>query len=211
MRRLWGRQTSINVQKVVWVLSETNLPYDRIDAGGAFGGLKAADYQAMNPHGRVPTLQEGDFVMWESNAICRYLVDARGGPLAGGTAEARGQASMWMDWFQNGPYVPFIKMFYQTVRLPERERNPQTLKRALEQLRDYFAIAEASLADRDYLLGDQLSLADIPFGACLYRYFTLEIDRPNFPRIAGYYDRLRAREAYQKSVMISYDSLRPAK
>ena len=82
MRRLWGRVNSVNVQKVLWGLDEIGLPYERIEAGGAHGVVEDAAYRALNPNGLVPTLQEDDFVLWELNAILRYLAEAHGGTLA---------------------------------------------------------------------------------------------------------------------------------
>ncbi len=210
MRVLWGRTTSINVQKVAWVMAETGVAHEQIDLGGKHKGLDTADYIAMNPNKRVPTLVEGDFVLWESNAICRYLVESNGGVLAASSAQERAHADMWMEWFQGAIYAPFIAMFYQTVRLPAAERDADVLKGAVAKLDDAFAIAEDQLEGRDYLLGDSLSLADIPFGACLYRYFTVDIPRPHLPNISAYYNRLAARAPYQSAVMVDYSSLRPA-
>ncbi|MDB2407873.1 glutathione S-transferase family protein [Jannaschia sp.] len=208
MPTLWGRETSINVQKVMWVLAENGQAYDRIDAGGRFGGLDAADYRAMNPSGRVPTLQDGALTLWESNAICRYLVDAYRGPLWCPEAADRARADMWMEWFQNGVYADFISLFYQTVRLAPDARDPRILAEALTALHSQFAIAEQALAGRDYLLGPEPTLADVPFGACLYRYFTLDLDRPSHPQIQAYYARLCDRPAYRRAIMVDYSSLR---
>src|SRR5580700_11170286 len=98
-RILWGRATSSNVMKVIWLLEELNLPYDRIDVGGAFGKTDTPEYRAMNPTGLVPTLQEGTFTLWESNAILRYLgtVHAGGGPLWPAEPHVRAQVDHWMD------------------------------------------------------------------------------------------------------------------
>lgn len=206
MLTLWGRLTSVNVQRVAWVLAETGLEYARIDTGGAFGGLDDQEYLAMNPNRRVPTLKDGSLVLWESNAICRYLVDAYRGPLA--TAH-KARADMWMEWFQNGPYAPFIEMFYQTVRLPAAQRDAAVLQQALDRLHGHFDIAEAALAKSAYLTGDTLSLADVPFGTCLYRYFTCDFARGDYPNIKAYYDRLTSRAAYRDTVVVDYSSLRP--
>lgn len=208
MLTLWGRMTSINVQKVMWVLAESDLSCKQIDAGGAFGGLDAAAYRAMNPNGRVPTLKDGDLVLWESNAICRYLINTYGGPLRLENARLEARADMWMEWFQNGIYAPFIEMFYQTVRLPTAQRDPKVLEQALDKLNAQLSIAETVLADSRYLLGDRLTLADIPLGASLFRYFTVPIDRPDFPNLSAYYKRLVKRTAYTDCVMIDFESLR---
>ena len=209
MRTLWGRMTSINVQKVAWVLSESNLAFDLIEVGGAFGGLDTPQYRAMNPTGRIPTLVEGDLVIRESNAICRHLMHVHDGPLSPATDADRAKADMWMEWFQTGLYPAFIQMFYQSVRLPTPERDPHILEAALKTLHDQFQIAETALADTPFLLGNSLSLADIPFGSSLYRYFTVDIDRPSWPNISAYFSRLSDRKAYRDTVMIDYSSLRP--
>lgn len=205
---VWGRDTSINVQKVAWVLAETGLSYEQIQAGGAFGGLKEQKYLAMNPNGRVPTLIDGELTLWESNAICRYLVDTYGGNLACDGAGEKAQADMWMEWFQSTVYTAFIAMFYQTVRLPTAERDATVLNNTLEKLHNAFQIAETTLSSHPYLTGERLTLADVPFGSCLYRYFTVEIQRPNWPALEAYYARLVARPAYQEKVMVDYSSLR---
>ncbi|CUH68057.1 Glutathione S-transferase GstB [Thalassovita gelatinovora] len=208
--RLWGRTTSVNVQKVLWTLEELGLDYDRLDAGGAFGGLDTAEYAALNPTRRVPTLLDGELVIWESNVIVRYLARAYGdGTLAGATAAETARADMWMEWFQNNPYSDFIALFYQTVRLPQSQRDPAALDRAVKGLTDHFRVLDAHLSDRPYVAGDRFSMGDITVGASLWRYYRMDFDRPALPALAEYYDRLGQRAAYRSTVMTSYDSLRP--
>ncbi len=208
--RLWGRTTSVNVQKVLWMLEELDLTYDRLDAGGAFGGLDTPDYLAMNPTRKVPTLQDGELVIWESNAVVRYLAQAYGdGILAGDSPVETGRADMWMEWFQNNPYRHFIALFYQLVRLPQSERAPEKRDRAIAALTENFAVLESHLSDQPFVAGDRFTMGDIPVGAALYRYYTMEFDRPDLPALAAYYDRLEQRQAYRDTVMTSYDSLRP--
>ena len=208
--KLWGRATSVNVQKVAWVLAELGLTCDRIDVGGAFGGLDDPDYITMNPNRRVPTLLDGDLVLWESNAICRYLVDTYGDSalLKGKTAAERAQSDMWMEWFQSTLYAIFIDLFYQDVRLPPSKRDPVKKAKALAAMSDALAIADAILADQDYMSGARLGLGDIPIGACLYRYYTMNIDRAAHTNLERYYKRLVTRPAYRDHVMIDYSSLR---
>lgn len=208
--KLWGRATSYNVQKVAWIIEELDIPCPRIDAGGAFGGLNDPDYIAMNPNKRVPTLIDGDLILWESNAICRYLVDAYGTPesLKCVTSQEHAQADMWMEWFQNNVYSNFIALFYQTVRLPPSQRDPAKRDTHLAALTDAIKIFDAALADRKYILGDRLSLGDIPAGSFLYRYYTMDIERPSLPNLDRYYGYLAQRTAYQNAVMIDYSPLR---
>lgn len=208
--KLWGRATSVNVQKVAWVLAELGLTYDRVDAGGAFGGLNDPNYIAMNPNGRVPTLVDGDLVLWESNAICRYLVDTYGDStsLKGEIVAERAKADMWMEWFQSTIYASFIDLFYQDVRLPPSKRDPARKAKALDAMSSTLVIADMELADQDYISGAQLGLGDIPIGACLYRYYTMDIHRKSHPNLERYYERLVARPAYRDHVMIDYSTLR---
>lgn len=211
-RTLWGRITSINVQKVVWVMGELDLACARIDAGGAYGGLDDAAYRAMNPNGRVPTLLDCGAVLWESNAICRYLVDAYDPDhrLKGRIPLDRAAADMWMEWFQSNVYANFIQLFYHTVRLPPSQRDPAVRDKALAAVEAQFAIFEKELSDRPFLLGDRPSLGDVPMGSCLYRYFTIDIPRTPMPSLESYYRRLQNRPAFRAGVMIDYDPLRGA-
>ena len=208
--KLWGRATSYNVQKVAWIIAELGLSCSRIDAGGAFGGLDNPEYIALNPNKRVPTLIDGQQVLWESNAICRYLVDAYAvhPNLKCLTAQDRAQADMWMEWFQNNLYTNSIAIFYQTVRLPPNQRSVEKRDVHLHSLAAAFEIFDARLKDHKFILGDQLTLGDIPTGAFLFRYFTMDIERPPLPHLERYYNDLKQRPAYQDAVMVDYSSLR---
>ncbi|MEP5155371.1 glutathione S-transferase family protein [Planktotalea sp.] len=208
--KLWGRATSVNVQKAAWVIAELDLPCERIDAGGAFGGLNDPAYIALNPNRRVPTLIDGDLVLWESNAICRYLGQAygRADMFDPSNAKAQGQADMWMEWFQNNVYANFIALFYQAVRLPPSQRDAKSRSAALDGLCRALEIFDAALADREFICGDRLSLGDIPTGSCLYRFFTMDIERPSLPNIERYYETLTQRKTYHDTVMVDYSSLR---
>ncbi|MEP2780859.1 MAG: glutathione S-transferase [Pseudoruegeria sp.] len=208
--KLWGRATSYNVQKVAWIIAELDLSCPRIDAGGAFGGLDDPEYIAMNPNKRVPTLIDGDLVLWESNSICRYLVNAYGKPghLCGLTAKDNAQADMWMEWFQNNAYSNFIALFHQLVRLPPSQRSPQKRATLLAALNETVQIFDEGLDGRRYIQGNELTLGDIPMGSFLYRYYTLDIERPLMPNLERYYADLKQRSAYRDAVMVDYSSLR---
>ena len=124
MRRLWGRLTSVNVQKAVWGLDETGLPYDRVEAGGAHGVVNDPGYRTMNPNGLVPTLEEDGFVLWESNAILRYLA-ATGPALAlalPADPRARAHVEQWLDW-QATSFTPAMRdAFWQLYRAADPDR-----------------------------------------------------------------------------------------
>lgn len=208
--KLWGRATSFNVQKVAWVAAELDLSCKRIDLGGIYGGLDDPKYVAMNPNKKVPTLVDGDLVLWESNAICRYLVDAYGTPstLKSNSAQRRGQADMWMEWFQNNVYASFIGLFHQVVRMPPSQRDPEKRVHLNGALTDMLRVVETALAGRKFILGDELSLGDIPVGAALFRYYSMEIERAPLPNLERYFSDLQQRQSYQDAVMVDYSSLR---
>jgi glutathione S-transferase len=208
--KMWGRATSVNVQKVAWVLAELELDHSCVDVGGAYGGLDDPAYIAMNPNQRIPTLIDGDTILWESNAICRYLVDHYGSETAlkRMTPQSRAQADMWMEWFQNNVYANFIALFHQLVRLPPKRRDPAKRQAALEALCKSLALFDAELSDRKFILGDRLSLGDIPTGACLYRYYTMGIERPKLANLDRYYSDLQKRPSFRQAVMVDYSSLR---
>ena len=132
-RILWGRSTSSNVMKVIWLLEELNLPYDRIDVGGSFGKTDTAEYRAMNPTGLVPTLQEDHFTLWESNAILRYLCaahapDSSFWPLK---PQARANVDRWMDAQQTVLNRPMSQVFWGLVRTPAEQRDAAAIKQAV--------------------------------------------------------------------------------
>lgn len=209
MITLWGRSTSINVQKVMWLLAELKVQYTRIDCGGAFGGLDDPAYVALNPNRTVPTLVDGDVVIWESNAILRYLAGTYGPKTSfGGTPAQRALGDNWMEWYQTSVYARFQAIFHQTVRLPMADRDAGILAGAVAVVDQKFQLIESVLQTRPCIAGDHLTLGDIPMAASLYRYYTMDIERPQLPAIERYYQRLTQHPPYRDNVMISYESLR---
>ena len=201
-RILWGRRSSSNVMKVIWLLEELGLPYRRVDVGGSFGKTDTPDYRAMNPVGLVPTLQEGDFTLWESNAILRYLAagHATGTPLWPTALQARANIDRWMDAQQTVLNRPMAAVFWSLIRTPPEKRDAAALAKGIEDATRAWAIVEAQLARHPFLAGDQLSLADIPWGVHVHRWFTMEFARPDMLNLRGWYDRLLTRPAYQAHI-----------
>ncbi len=207
--RLWGRATSVNVQKALWALEELGLAYERIDAGGAYGGTDTPEYRSMNPNRLVPTLQDGGLVLWESNAIVRYLADAYGrGRLRPDDPKAAAIADQWMDWQQTTLAGCMNPLFWEMVRKPPSQRSPERGKELLEQCCKQLGVLDALLADREWIAGDAFSMGDIPAGSMLWRWYTMDIERPDLPHLARWYARLSARPAYKAAVMTSYEALR---
>ena len=209
MLRIWGRANSINVQKAMWAVGELELPHERIDVGGKFGGLDDAGYLAMNPNALIPTIDDGGTVVWESNAVVRYLAAKYGEEsLWSADSALRARADQWMDWMQTTLIPPFMGLFVGLVRTPPGDRDPPAIEAAAARLINCYRVLDRHLESRPYLAGDDFTMADIPAGATLYRYYDMEIERPRLDRLRDWYERLKARPAYSTHVMVSYDDLR---
>ncbi|ROQ01807.1 glutathione S-transferase [Stella humosa] len=207
-RTLWGRRNSFNLQKVAWLLDELSLPHDHIEAGGAFGGLDAPSFRAMNPHGKVPVLRDGDVVLWESHTILRYLAASHGGPdLWPAAPGTRALADRWMDWSQATLQPAFMDLFWGWYRTPEPLRDAARIADAQRRCEDHYGLLDRELTGRPWLAGDRFTLADIPAGTSLYRWYEMDRPRPELPHLAAWYARLAARPAYRRHVMRPFGEL----
>lgn len=205
MLEVWGRRNSSNVMPVMWAIGELDLPHVRHDVGGSFGGLNTPEFLAMNPNGRVPTINDNGFILWESNAIVRYLCARYGaGTLAPETAEQRAIADQWMEWHKTTAYPDYISLFWATVRTEPALRDPGTIETAAKSLVETLKILDTRLAAHPYVVGDSLTMADIPIGPAIHRYFQLDIERPELPNVSAWYERLCARPAFRKHVMFPF-------
>ncbi len=203
MLKIWGRPNSINVQKVMWVANELDLTFEHEVAGMAFGKVNDAWYRAMNPNGLVPTLDDDGVMLWESNVIVRYLAakHATGTLMPEGHA-GRAEAEMWMDWQQTAVHPGMTPVFWNLIRTPEVERNIAAVDAGADKVRAALAMLDARLADRAYIMGDQLTVADIPIGCVAYRWFALPVDHGDVPNVRAWYERLAGRSAFQEHVML---------
>jgi glutathione S-transferase len=206
MLKILGRKTSVNVQKAMWTVGELGLPHERVDLGGEFGGLDTPEYITLNPNRLVPTLNDGGFTLWESNSIIRYLSRTYGhGILAPADAQAYARAEAWMDWSLTSLYADVIvTCFIQHVRVTAKDRDVAAVAAAAKRAGGKLGILEAQLAGRDFIMGGQLTIADIAVGTLMYRYFNLPIARPSLPNVEAWYARLTQRSAYQAHVMIDF-------
>ncbi len=210
MLRIWGRRNSINVQKALWAVGELGLPHEHIDAGGSFGGLDTDEFAAMNPNRRVPVIDDGGTVVWESHAIVRYLAAKYGqGSLWAEDEGARARSDMWMDWTVADLQPAFLSgVFWSFYRTPEDQRNWNVIRQGIARSAILFRMVDRHLEGRTYLAGDTLTIGDIAVGVQLYRYYELEIDRPDLPNVEAWYARLKDRPAYREHVMIAFDDLK---
>ena len=209
MLKLWGRATSQNVQKAMWVIGELGLDHERIDVGGRFGGLDTPEFGAMNPNRRVPVLEHDGAVIWESHSVVRYLAATfgRGWLWAEDPAE-RSLADRWMDWTAATLQPAFMDIFWGYYRTPEPERDWTIIRRGINGCARLYGLLDRHLAHQPYVAGDHLTMGDIPIGASLYRYFELDLERPSLPNVEAYYARLQDRPAYREHVMVPFDELK---
>jgi len=211
MITLWGRNTSSNVQIVLWCLEVLQLPYERITAGYIHGVVDTDEYAAMNPNRLVPTIQDGDNPpMFESCAIVRYLANQYGNEKFWPSDPVqRAEVDMWAEWSKLHIATLFSQpLFWPIVRLDPAAQEPKRLDASLKLLTRYLDVADKQLGKQAYLVTDELTVADIIFGHILFRYYDIELDRKNHKNIQAYYQRLTEMKTYQDSVMINYDELR---
>lgn len=200
MLKLWGRMNSINVQKVLWCCAELGLEVERTDAGGAFG--RPDGYEAMNPTGLVPTIRDADFVLWESNAIVRYLAAKHAtGSLHPGDMRAQAAAGQWMDWQINALALPMRTLFQGLIRTAPGERDIDAIEAARRELAGQWRILDGRLAGTEYVAGDRFTMGDIPVGVYAQRWSALPIERQRLPHLEAWADRLRARPGFREHVM----------
>ena len=201
--RVLGRANSINVQKVMWCAAEIGLKVERVDVGGAFGGNDTLEYLAKNPNGRVPTIEDGDYVLWESNSIIRYLAETYGDPpWQPEDARIRACANQWMDWYLANLHPPMTTIFWQLIRTAPEDRDTDAITTATAEAAKLFAILDAQLAQRPHITGEEPSIGDIPIGCSAYRWHTMEVARPDLANLKAWYERLNTRPAFQEHVML---------
>ena len=203
MLKLWGRNNSVNVQKVIWCLEELKIPYERIDAGMQYGVVNEPYFRKMNPNGLVPVIEDRGAVIWESNAIVRYLGAKYGeGRLLAEDPAARAQSDKWMDWSATAYWPPMRSVFWGLVRTLPEKRNMEEIEACRNQTGETLKILDAALADSDFIAGRALTIGDIPLGAISWRWFGIDMERPSLPNVEVWFKRLSQREAFKKSVLL---------
>lgn len=201
--KVWGRRNSINVQKVLWCCAELDVPFDRVDVGGPFGGNRDPDYLRLNPNGLVPTVSDEGFVLWEANVIVRYLAAKHGaGSLYPEDLTVRADADRWMDWQMGTLWAYMRPVFIGLVRTPPEERDLVSIEAARKKTVETWGILDAHLADRDYVAGSSFTMGDIPLGATAYRWLQLGVEGPSLPNVRTWHERLCERPAFREHVML---------
>lgn len=205
---VWGRRSAFNVQKVLWFLGELGITFTHHNAGGSFGGLSSPDFLAMNPHARVPVLKDGELIVWESHAILRYLAATYGGEGFWSASPAvRARIDGWMDWAQTTLQPDFMRLFWGFYRMPTPQRNNTQIKAAQAQCDQHFRRINEWLGQYPYLAGPEFTLADVPAGTALYRYFEMGLDVVCHSHVMEWYARLAERSGYREHVMVPFGEL----
>jgi glutathione S-transferase len=199
MLKMWGRNTSSNVQKAMWAVGELKVPCERIDVGGAFGKTKEPSYLAMNPNSLVPTLEEEDgFTLWESNSIVRYLAEKHGGTLEPKDAHVRAKAQQWMDWQLSVMGPAITPVFWGLVRTPPEKRDQAAIDAGKEKTTAACKILDAQLAKTRFVAGDDFSYGDIPVGVMTRRYMELVPERPKMANFERWFAEFSQRPAFKE-------------
>lgn len=181
----------------MWAIGEIGLAHERIDIGMEFGGNAQPDYLALNPNGLIPTIEDGDFVLWESNSIIRYLANRySAGKLEPSDAKACALANQWMDW-QISVFQPaFTKTFWGLVRTPPEKREQAIIAESKIKSVAAATILDAELSRRAYVAGDSFSMGDIPIGVLIYRFRQLVPERPRLRNLERWYASIEKRSAF---------------
>ena len=203
MLKIWGRNNSVNVQKVLWCCEEMGQQYQRLDAGGSFGVVNTPQYRALNPNGLVPTIEDGPFVLWESNTIVRYLTAKySAGKLWPEDLKVRAEADKWMDWQIAMFWPSFRPLFWNLVRTPVDQRDEKAMEESRLKTGEVLSYLDAHLKNRMFVAGDDLTMGDIPMGCAIWRWMALPLERPVLSNLQRWFDNLSSRPAYKKVVML---------
>ncbi len=201
MLKFWGRMSSINVKKVVWAAQELGLAFERADAGLHFGLTKTPTYLGMNPNALVPVMDDDGFVLWESNAIVRYLCAKHSlGNFYPLDLPQRFHAERWMDWQQTAINPAGRDAFIQWVRTPLEQRDSGLIARSLAATAPKLGLLDSHLAQSAFMGGGQFTMADIPMGCEIQRWWGLphaQTPALAYPHITRWYTQMRARPASQ--------------
>ena len=207
MLEIWGRKNSSNVIPVMWTVAELGLEHTRHNVGGSFGGLDSDAYGALNPNRTIPTLNDNGLVLFESNAIVRYLSRTYGvGSLWPEDATSLAQADQWMEWYKVNVMMSLMQVFFGLVRTAEEQRDLQKVAEHASVVGQKMQVMEQQLTGQHYLVGNTLSMGDIIAGAFTHKFFTLDIQRPELPNVQAWYARLCEREAYRTHAMAPFGS-----
>ena len=194
--KIWGRMSSVNVKKVVWAAQELGLNFERHEAGGVHGVVKTPEYMALNPNSQVPVVEDGDYVLWESNVITRYLCAKHSpGNFYPTDLQERFDAERWMEWQQTMVNPASRNGFWHLIRLPADQRDPAVIAQSNALVEPLMAMLDAHLAKHSFIVGKRFTMADIPLGCEVHRWLALPQARQPRPNVERWFASLLARPA----------------
>jgi len=206
--KLYARRSSSNSQKTLWLLGELGLEYEFVATGGDAGGLDSPSYLALNPHGKVPVWEDHNGAVWESHAILRYLAATYGlGKWWPVEPIQRSHVDRWMDWSQAGFDQKFMSLFWGYWRTPVPDRDTNFIDQQIQACHELMQLLDHALSNSTYLVGETLTLADIPVGALMYRYANLGMTSELPENVDSWYQALCQRPAYREHIMLPFDDL----
>ena len=204
MLKIIGRKSSSNVQEVLWTCAEIKIKYERQDAGREFGVVNTDEFFALNPNRKVPVIIDDGMVLWESNAIVRYLAAKFDmGGLCPIDPKVRADADRWMDWQLSALGPSFTDMFHGLIRHKPEERDWDKINASRDKTEQHLKMLDANLAEKKWVTGDNFSMGDIPVGIYGYRWHAFEnVERQELPNLKRWYEQLTERPAFQEFVMV---------
>lgn len=206
---LYGRHTSYNVQKVLWLLDELGIEYNHIELGSNPGDTETDAFGKLNPMRKVPVLVDDDRVIWESNSILRYLVNAYGSSTWNvDDAYQRSCYERWMDWAQTKFEPAFDGVFWGYYRTPSNLHDREAIDRSVDNCMDCLLKLDEQINHQQYLLGNNLSLADVATGVFLYRLVEIDLNIKLPRQVADWYSRLQLSPGYSRWVMSDFSGLK---
>ena len=199
MLEVLGRSSSINVRKVLWLCTELDLPYRQQEWGSGELSLRSTEFLALNPNALVPVIRDGDFVLWESNTICRYLVAREGrADLLPTEPAARARVEQWMDWQATSLNTAWRQAFMALSRKDSAWDDSDKVQASIESWNRHMELLDAQLARAgNYVTGTIFTLADIVLGLSTHRWFSTPMPRPRLPAVEAYYERLSQRSGFR--------------
>ena len=201
--KLYNANFSPNALRVRAVAHELGVDLEIVQVDIRAGDNRAAEFLARNPNAKVPVLEDGNFVLWESQAICRYLADTYATPpWAPEDAVGRALAGQWMDWYITKMHPPMTVIFWALIRTAPEDRDMDAVDKAVGQAAELWTLLDAQLAKADFLTGDEPTMADIPAGCSVNRWYAMEVERPNLPNLEAWHGQLKERPAYQDHVIM---------
>jgi glutathione S-transferase len=209
MLTIYGRKSAFNVQKVMWLIGELGIAHKNVELGGSFGGLDTPGFLELNPHGKVPVINDDGTVVWESHAILRYLAACYGDKnMWSNDPEIRSHVDRWMDWSQTTLQPDFLTgVFWGFYRTPEAQRNKAAVDDKIARCARHMQLLNSHLADKKFMTGNHFTMADVTVGTHLYRYFNIDIPRPKVPSVERWYKLLQDRPAYKAHVMVPFQDM----